>query len=220
MPRKWSYIQKVNLSHPLNHIVEFSWKIYFYAGPSTFWSLTAKFRWLSIFLAALYEMKVLLLVALVCICGIRLDNFQPRFLESVDWNWKTAASLDIKWISYWVLVLYYLNIFSEVRRLTKIQLYRLVFKKIRHKTLSLNLPNVKFDFNVTVEIMQVLTDTSNSNSMLKWGLIIACKWVFDICVRSCNLSTYTDTTKTLHRSRIRHSVFSVIEAYDQKIMPS
>ena len=36
-----------------------------------------------------------------------------------------------------------------------------------HKTLSLNLPNVEFDFDVTVDIMQVLTDTSMLNLMLK-----------------------------------------------------
>ena len=82
--------------------------------------------------------------------------------------------------------------------------------------LALKVRYIEFDFNVTVDNMQVLTDTSKSNSMLKWGLIIACKWVFNVCVRSCILSTYTDTSKTLHRSQIRRSVFSVIEAYDQK----
>ena len=67
----------------------------------------------------------------------------------------------------------------------------------------------------TVDIMQFLTDTSKSNSMLKWDLIIACKWEFNVCVRSCILSTYTDTSKTLHQSQIWLSVFSVKEAYDQ-----
>ena len=88
------------------------------------------------------------------------------------------------------------------------------FNADRHKTLSLNLPNVEFNFDVTVDIIQVLTDTSKSNLMVKWGLIIACKWVFDVCVRSCILSTYTDTLKTLHWSWMRCLVFSVIEAYD------
>ena len=36
-----------------------------------------------------------------------------------------------------------------------------------HKTLSLNLPNVELDFDVTVDIMQVLTDISKINLMLK-----------------------------------------------------
>ena len=61
-----------------------------------------------------------------------------------------------------------------------------------------------------------LTHTLKSHSMLKWGLIIACKWVFNGCVRRCILSTHTDTSKTLHQSQIWRLVFSVIEAYDQK----
>ena len=90
----------------------------------------------------------------------------------------------------------------------------------RHEILSLKVPNVEFDFGVSVDIIQLQTDTSKSNWMLVsklWVLIIARKWVcyvFDVCVRSCILSTDADISKTLHRSRIRHLVLSVICVYD------
>ena len=70
--------------------------------------------------------------------------------------------------------------------------------------LSLRVPNVKFNFHVSVDSIQLQTDTSKSNSMLKWGLIIACKWVFNVVVMS----------KTKHRTQIRCTELSVIDAYD------
>ena len=86
-----------------------------------------------------------------------------------------------------------------------------------HNTLSLNLPNVEFDFDVTVDIMQVLTDTLKSNLMLKWGLIIACKWVIDVRYQHTFWAGGTVMPKTLHCSRFQRLVFSVIEANDPKI---
>ena len=91
----------------------------------------------------------------------------------------------------------------------------------RHEILSLKVPNMEFDFDVSVDIIQLQTDTSKSNSMLGsklWVLIVACKWVcfvFDVCVRSWILSTDTGILKTLHRSRIRRLILSVICVYDQ-----
>ena len=40
-------------------------------------------------------------------------------------------------------------------------------KKIGPEHLSLKVPNVKFDFDVSVDSMQLQTDTSKSNFMLK-----------------------------------------------------
>ena len=40
-------------------------------------------------------------------------------------------------------------------------------KKIGPEHLSLKVPNVKFDFDVSVDSIQVQTDTSKSNLMLK-----------------------------------------------------
>ena len=77
-----------------------------------------------------------------------------------------------------------------------------------HKTLSLNLPNVEFDCrhhespNRYIEVKFDVKVRPYANEYLMYVLGAAF------------FSTYTDTSKTLHRSRIRHLLFSVIEAYD------
>ena len=73
----------------------------------------------------------------------------------------------------------------------------------------MNLPNVEFDCDVTVDIMQVLTDTSKSNLMLKWGLLIACKWVFDFRYQHTFWAGGTVMSKTLQlKLNLTFGIFS------------
>ena len=52
-------------------------------------------------------------------------------------------------------------------------------------------------------------------SNFQWGLIIACKWVFDVRFRWIVQTKGTLMSKKIHRSQIRRSALSVIDAYDQ-----
>ena len=86
--------------------------------------------------------------------------------------------------------------------------------------IPLKLPNVKFDFDVSVGSIQLLTDTLKLNLTLGsklWVLIIACKWVcyiYDGSVSVDSMQYITHSSKTLHQSRIPRSVLSVVCVHD------
>ena len=86
--------------------------------------------------------------------------------------------------------------------------------------IPLKVPNVVFDFDVPADSIQLLTDTSKSNSTLAsklWVLIIAYKWVcyvFDVSVRVDSMQYLTHTSKTSHGGRIWRLVLSVVSVHD------
>ena len=86
-------------------------------------------------------------------------------------------------------------------------------QQIHHKTLSLKVTYIEFDFDVSDCTMQVVTHTSKIKMMPYHSVeMINLTLSFDVLLPRGILMS-----KTLHRSRIRCMLLSVIEAYDQKI---
>ena len=82
-----------------------------------------------------------------------------------------------------------------------------------HGHISLKVPNLKFDFNVSVKNFLLSTHTSESNLTLGThllGMIRTQHFDFDVRFRP---TVCTLLSKTLHQSQIRCWVFSVIHAY-------
>ena len=87
---------------------------------------------------------------------------------------------------------------------------------IRHTTLSLKVTYIEFNFDASDCIMQVVTHRSKVKMMPYNSMqMINSKLSFHVV-----LPRGTLMSKTLHRSRIRCMLLSVIEAYDLMIMLS
>ena len=81
----------------------------------------------------------------------------------------------------------------------------------RHKTLSLKVTYIEFDFDVSDCTMQVATHTSK----IKMMPYISVQMINSTLSLDVLLPRGTLMSKTLHRSRIQCMLLSVIEAYDQ-----
>ena len=93
----------------------------------------------------------------------------------------------------------------------KLVIYRT--KNNHHKTLSLKLTYIKFDFDVSDCTMQVVTHTSKIK-MMPYNSV---QMINSTLIFNALLHRGTLMSKTLHRSWIWCMLLSVIEAYDQSI---
>ena len=83
-------------------------------------------------------------------------------------------------------------------------------KNFRHKTLSLKVTYIEFDFDVSDCTMQVVTHTSKIK-MMPYNSV---QMVYSTLSFDVLLPRGTLMLKTLHQSQIRCMLLSVIEAYD------